>query len=489
MKTNVLLSLFLLSSLDAVASTAPSKVPPLPKEIQKLVHQPLISSYMTRAFTNIYVQSHASGHQVYDHKVILKDKKGHEIRFTDELDPKESYEFDKVAVKDAMINDVWFFSPNGSALPDSVDNPQNYCTYEKPCSNVTQDLIDKMHQAGINGNLWFATGDYQMPSNPRQHNSKVLFLYSGFEVRGRTSDFLYYPETEERPTIEGTLAWNVLNGHYGGTGFVGYIKSHVSDNVLYLMDYPQTVNLYSTGWIILKSVDVTQEQNDIAGNEEGSNVYADRTYISNSFLFNKRFAARNVTAQTALVYSSSLTAEGRNAYNVTADYSVYSTYDDYYGIGIYDSAIKLNNACWGQMLATSQVAFVDIAYSTLEASAENTGYTDCQLRAIDSVAAKIKRTYEIFNSKIVVNNSNGSAIGIVGHEQDYQIYNSQIAVNAQNGSSVLMYSKSVTFMGEPSTLSSKSGIGLAKLLDVESIANESSSPSQCQLNDDAAQNC
>lgn len=494
MKAKILLSFVLLGSLDVSAHATSVRTDLLPKEIQKSKHQPLTMSYlakgMVNSFSNNSVQIHASGHLVYDRQIVLKDKNGHKIRFRDEYSSKKIYALDKIANEETIVKDVWFFSPNGSALPDSVDDPQNYCTYERPCSNVTQDLIDKMHQVKIQGSLWFATGDYQMPNHARQHDSKVLFLYNGFEVRGRTSDFYFNPEANERPLIEGTLAWNDLGGHYGGIGYVSHIKSRIKDNLLYLKDYSESVNLYSNGWIELKSVEAIQEQGDIiVYGTQGSNVYADRTYISNSSLLNKRFGAINVKAQTAIIESSSLTADGYNASNIHPDYSVSSTYDDFYGISIYESDIKLSNACWGQMIATRHVSYLLLINSTLEANAaDNSSYSECQLRAIDSDAAKIKRSYEIINSKIEVNNSHGDAIGIIGYDEDYHISKSQISLKAQGGFSFLMRAKSVTFNEAPSYLSISSD-QRSRLWDVELLSNQSTPPSQCKVDDEASQDC
>lgn len=492
MKKNALLSLIVLGSLNAAAHATPQKIPPLPDAIQKQIHQRLtlgsLPEQVTSSLNNTSLLPHASGHMFYDYAVTLKDDTGAKIRFTDERKHQKNYTVDRIASKEMISHNIWFFSPNGTDLPESVNNPEDYCTFEHPCRNVTQDLIDKIHQTGVIADFWFATGQYEMPVNAQQYDSKVLFLYNRSTVRGRSSDFRFNPTANERPVIEGTLAWNDWEFHHGGTGYVKHIKSHTIDNPVDLMDGPQSVNLYSNGWLELEKTDIIQDPAAIeANNNRSSNILAEKVYVFDSNLSNKGLFAINISAQTVISNASSLTADGPYTNNIYPGSATDTTFYETHYIYLHRSNLTLKNACRSNMIETSEVSNVIIRYSRLEATSSDA--TECSLSALSSGSAQLKFRNEIVNSKISITTLQGKAFGFFGDNQDFLIVNSQITLDARNGYASIMYAKSVTLAGEPSSFSVQSGESDPKLWRVEHFLNESISPSQCTVNDNEAQDC
>ncbi len=132
---------------------------------------------------------YAKGHQFYDTPVTLLDENNTPISYQHQLNLHKRYSLSKVGETVPNESWIWFFRPDGIEQQNNVYD----CTVEQPCKNITQRGVDEIaqfiSQISIPGQLWLASGAYDLPINPQQSSKTVLELYNNISIIGRSSDY------------------------------------------------------------------------------------------------------------------------------------------------------------------------------------------------------------------------------------------------------------------------------------------------------------
>ncbi|MDI1351150.1 MAG: hypothetical protein PSV35_00015 [bacterium] len=101
------------------------------------------------------------------------------------------------------FSNVWFFSPSGAAPVGAATKLAN-CTAEHPCTTIDTPTVQKINQLSPQANLFFASGNYQIP---KAGNSRWVNLNGGQSLWGRNPGWLTSAVGLDRPLINGGLVW------------------------------------------------------------------------------------------------------------------------------------------------------------------------------------------------------------------------------------------------------------------------------------------
>lgn len=101
-----------------------------------------------------------------------------------------------------VMNNVWFFSPNGTA-PLGAGTSFAQCTKESPCLTIDTPTATQIDLLTPNAQLYFEPGTYVIPQNA----TRVAYLRNGQTMLGRNKGWLSPAVGADRPVIQGGLFW------------------------------------------------------------------------------------------------------------------------------------------------------------------------------------------------------------------------------------------------------------------------------------------
>ena len=411
---------------------------------------------------------------------------GKTISYRDQLKATKKYKLVHIGKTSLLIDNIWFSVLKAWKTTDSYVTDQ--CTFEMPCKNLTQDLVEDLNNFlqvnQLKAKLWFASGDFELPENPKQHFAQMLDLYGRISIAGRTPDFRHIAYNEERPLIHGTLSWNDYMQHGGTYTSVENIRVESGDNKIQVEDIFVNVNIHSAGAVSVIDSDLKK-----INAEDGGNIYAQHVNLIDSTVFSMGNESGNIESNSVYILGSQLSVQGSNTYNLKVS-------DGY--IDIYESNLETRvDFCWNLMGADARAIV---------------GYSPTILRLVSSrilmestiscpktfMGALLADTPEIFviDSEISMKSTDGHLIAI--GQLRYPNYplilsNSKISVESLNDSAYAIHGADSTlkFIGEPSTIHVSSPVEAALYVYPESlmILNQSTTPSQCRINDENSVNC
>ena len=478
MKSCIILSLFLVSSLSVNAKAPISAEIKLPSKISNAtLTLSALPSYLVSTLKEEDKPS-ASGHLFYDKKVVLKDKNGKLIDNLWDLKENDEYEIDSISSIGTFF-DIWFFSPNGSSLPENMEDVSafDYCTFEKPCKNINQSLVDKLHMMQITPKFWFAGGTYQLPKNERQNDSQVLMLYNNFSLHGRSSDFIYKAVNEERPLFIGSLLWIDFAFHDGGFGHAYDIRSQTSYNPIDTINHQETVNFFSMGTLYLQNVSAQLSLPKEYPEGYGTNVYAKKSILKQSKLNIDGYAGANIKSENVSLYNTHLKADSFDAFNIDS-YELFEMNNDiprhFYAS---ESQLEINNACIATSIHLSRLYGFSLSNSTIKMTGQSDSY--CHFAGIDASTTEEHWIGALIqNSEMYINLRSGVVEAV--RSLDLTIEASKITLQAEEIHA--MTGRSLQFTGNPSTIIVNAQNILEPLFNFASFKNLSTPASQCQIN-------
>jgi hypothetical protein len=462
-------------------------------------HQLMVShipKQIEKTLPNLYSLSFVRGHEFYDTPITLKTAKGEEIKYKEQLKTDELYYINSVGETTLVDENVWFFSPDGN---DGVlgDISQS-CTAEHPCRELTQALIEELQlylkKMDTTANLWFSTGNYELPKNKREENSSVVFLYKTMSLEGRTTDFRSVAYNEDRAVINGTLSWSDYSNHGGSWSYIQNLKIYTGNNPVLVDDLVRDVNLHSTGQLILINSELRKTKDKDDFRCRSANASANRVYIQDSSLFSQGTSdAVNISSKYADVIRSKLDVSGTDITNVdvsgaanvdksklTAHLNTCNLKENYW---VANSIRMVNHQNYLLSFTSSNIKITPVKGCPSEGSMLAFNIMPSSLNSL----SKLELVDAVVNLE---NNKNG--YGVYGEGLlSIDINNTKIAIASNNlskeshANAFALEEGEINYTGKPSAIkvSSLSGNAFIYPERMQLIINNASEPlSQCQTN-------
>lgn len=423
--------------------------------------------------------TYASGHEFNDASIELLDENGKKIIYKHQIDPKQNYALVSTGQAAQIVKNIWFFSPNGSDQVFEDDFDLNKCTAENPCKQLTQQLIDGIHNRSPNAKLWFATGTYNLPYVVQQKlNPQLLELHNDQNIMGRTSDFRHFAYGKDRPLLLGTLSWNDYTYHGGVSASVENISMHTSNNRAQVGDTFVNTNLHSTGHLSIANCSFEN-----SSDQYGTNIFAQNINVYQSSLKGQGVRFENIySEEEVIVQQSILKVKGSDISNLIIDSG--------FLLAINSRFTVENDSCSGYAI---QSGSPDIYLESVKLSIRSD--RECTTPFITSaiLANASDSSFMVNNSTIKVFSKFGAAAGILNMGSKISLNNSKIKVQSLQNSAIGIGSGNIVeFIDKPSFLIVSSPVSadpFYKMISSLKLFNNSTPRSQCLINDGEMHDC
>ena len=425
--------------------------------------------------------SYASGHEFYDAKIELIDETGKRIIYKHQINPKHHYTLSSIGPVAQTLNNIWFFSPDGTDQVFENDWDFDKCTAENPCKQITQKLVDEIHARAPAARLWVAPGTYNAPYVIQQKlHPQLLELHHKQNIMGRTNDFKHFAYGKDRPLFLGTLSWSDYTHHEGISASVENIRVHTSNNKAQAGDTFVNTNLYSTGVLNLDNCSLVNSS-ELAG----TNIYAQNVNAYQSSLKGLGTLVINIyTDDNITIQNSILKVKGSHV-------SSLSTLSGEI-VALNSRFIVENESCYtNAIVSRGNQIFLQSSRFNIHSDGECEIASRTTALVVSSYAKDPYRPSWFFinDSKIRVYSKYGQAIGIMSSKLDLTLSNSKIKVQSFQSAAIGVATDStIEFENKPSYLTVSSPVSADLFFDMDGfdslkLLNNSNPHSQCVVND------
>jgi hypothetical protein len=478
-----LLFTFLLVVCAQIAHSLPKNIPEIFTKKQERLMVSDLPAPLLKKWPQLRPLSYASHHTVFDTTIVLKEEHGSIIKYKNQFNPSKQYTLIKTDSIFIPSNSIWFFSPEGSNQEDTPISIKDKCTFEEPCKELTQKLIDEIHQYDrFEVRLWLASGTYDLSNQNQQNNKPLLNLYNNMSVVGRSSDFRHLAYAQERPLIKGTLSWNDYIKHALNIyGEIKNIRVHTNDNTIQVEEDFVNTNIHTTGNLSISDCEFLKKNN-----EKGSNIVAENLFIQNTQLSSMGGRAANILANGLAGVANELYVEGVAPYNIKL--AKPSVLIDYFSeLTLKDLRCGLGGAAiyGGDSFLLFRIDGMKISAKSMK----KCGSTNSFLWGIYINLDENDMTMSpsIKNTEINIHTNHGSAAALTFRNAPLKLTNTKIDISSPDRAYAIAGSK-IVFTRKPSTIHVVAADPLI-YFDFMPIEVKNYNSSQCMINNQSSTTC
>jgi hypothetical protein len=400
---------------------------------------------------------------------------------------KKNYRIKSIA-KSTTIGNIYFFSPKGID-PNQINSSQDMCTAEMPCQFPTSELLQRI---GKNAKLWFAPGTYDISDINDGHNrGKILSLLQGQGVYGRSDDFRYQAQGDERPIFNGAMLWTGYTQHSSAYGYLENIQMVTQDNEIETeLGYSANANIYAPSLIFAFNADLKKQSNlsttTVSTNILSESIMLERSNIQQT-VNGHSFINSNLTGTRINMSESNLeidaTSEDATVSNIYSEFN-----NDSSNIYIVQSNMYVSSHYRAVAINAPDFQSLNMIDSTLNVVSKGSDYFSAI--GFNASIGGITHYLNLVNSKINVESDQSVSHGVyVSGELNMSIDNSKISIKSPSESFFVSgwEKKNIVFHDAPSSINLTAS---PWIFDSQtSITNQSFPLSMCQVNENKPVEC
>lgn len=443
--------------------------------------QPLLLSalpgHVLQSFKLHDTPFYASGHSVYDTRIVLNDSQGKEVSTLFDFRIKQTYTLKMLGQNTELPAMIWFFSPEGEEAGEvTQDNILSKCTAEAPCKNITQKIIDNLPEDKHHA-LWLASGDYNL-----SQNNGILRLKDNLSIVGRTDNFTRSAYGRDRPNLNGTLAWFNYTKHEGTGGSLMNLKIKTDDISFEGSDlHRKSTNVFATGAVSVFNTELKEINKSTIF---ATNIDASVAYIAESTLDEKTDRGSNIFADQAHIFDSAINIETSSDGGNISHFSF---------LIMNSSTLNLKtsscyaNAIIGEMDAENTSYLSDSKINIqVTASPESSYYCAIAGIYLNKISSDVSKQgfLDMYRTEMNIESS-GAGVVVVGiHAANIPVHLSgfKAHIEANNYAAAVIIAREVRFLEEPSAIEVLSETATNIFSDDTQVKNESTPLSQCRVN-------
>ncbi|KTD66096.1 hypothetical protein [Legionella spiritensis] len=462
-------------------------------QINRLLPQTLTLSHLPPAMMEKMrideTTSYAQGHLFYDSALSLKDTSGRIISNLKDFQRTATYQLEHIKSPDFLINNIWFFSPDGSDEIVTRDNIREKCTFEAPCQKLSQEIIDALPE-DEKIYLWLASGDYDLPSH-QQQKGQFLSLKHRMAIVGRTADFKHIAYGEERPVLKGSLLWNDYAGHEGAAGTIENVIVKTNANPVQVDNYDFDINIYSNGFLTLSNVLLIKKTDG-----RGLNIFADAIDARDlTCHLNSDDTSMNIFTDGMLILEkTNLTIVGKNSGNIYAMNSYVDITDSNFNVVEEDCDATSVTIDSRNYFALKHGIDARMSHSSIFVTSKN---PDCayqkrtSLRGIHLLTDDAaKHPAVLYHNQITVKGMSAKSTAIESYRSPMDFFNMSVLAESKLNDAVAVAGKAeLYFTDEDSHIQVVSSTNTQLFEDKITVHNDPEMPSKCQINNGPEMPC
>ncbi|CDZ77690.1 hypothetical protein BN59_01980 [Legionella massiliensis] len=398
-----------------------------------------------------------------------------------------------------LASNVWYFSRQGTAQgPVNL----NSCTAEHPCLDLDQTVADGINALTPSASLWFATGQYQLPTTG---TNGLVSLHDGQSLYGRTIDFSQTAIGPFRPEIIGALWWK-------GSGAISDFQVSNNNQIV-----PSAINGTSVNRILAvgASGNLTINNSEINTSNSTANIAAHGVFGLENIAMSNSVVNATDTGNTRPLETSGI----RSLTDSIVSNSIINVNSHNFSYGVITSKDAIVNGSIINLNSNSSSANFSAGIQTEDAIFASNSVINIAGKNND-VYALSAGTFIISNTNTLTASSTGSGVAQGLNGTNSTAINSTILVKSTgsgriagiedySGGNTLSLNNSIirvenTGSGQAVGLSAATGniifqgLGATKVFVVgtpalatlgASLTNSSTPASQCSVNGGVATNC